>query len=260
MVLFLSQTVLSASVCTDPTKGPLCFNMKYLRSQVMAIGAQRELMQINYPYLESIGHEIDDTATNIRQNGLLGSLHDAGIVEIQSKAQSLIVEAKEQDPMALATSNVIQKKCAACHSSASPVSGIDWDQIFKSDWENIAKNCAREGRTPYLCRSMNGMLSAYSGILASSELGRKNFTALKYSALEIARISSDLQVKKVFHVTDPLGIVQTKAEEVVRLASEQNPEAYEKGLQITQSCMQCHGTYALSKPMGMNISTFKVIK
>lgn len=220
--------------------------MKYLRSQVFAIGAQRELMQINYPYLESIGVEINETAADIRKNGLLGTIHEAGIVEIQSKAQSLIQEAKNNDPMALATSNVIQKKCAACHASAAPVSGIGWDQIFKSDWEIIAKNCAREGRTPYLCRSMNGMLTAYSGIFAASQLGRKNYTALKHSANEIARISSDLQVKKVYHASEPLGVVQSKAEEVARLASEQNPESFEKGILITQSCMQCHGTTAYS--------------
>lgn len=229
-------------LCSDPLHGELCYNMRYLRSQVQALGAQRELMQVNYSYLGVIGKEINYITNTLGDSQLITEAHRAGLIGVQEKANQLSKESSAQDPQALATANVIQKRCAACHSSAAPVSGIEWDQIFKNDWENIVKSCSREGRTPYLCKSMNGMLSAYSGILAASQLGRKNFDALRESASEIVRISSDLQAKKIYHSTEPLSNVQLKAEEVVRLAKEENSEAFDKGILITQSCMQCHAS------------------
>lgn len=240
--LFVYSQPNSAPLCSDPLHGELCYNMRYLRSQVLAIGAQRELMQVNYNYLNIIGGEISSIIKTLQDSQMISESHRAGLMGVQEKAQQLITEASAQDPQSLATANVIQKRCAACHSQTAPVSGIEWDQIFKNDWENIVKNCSREGRTPYLCKSMNGMLSSYAGILAASQLGRKNFEALRASASEIVRISTDLQVKKLYHSTEPLGNVQERAEEVARLAKEENPEAFEKGVLITQSCMQCHST------------------
>lgn len=240
--------------CSDPMRrGELCYNMRYLKSQVLALGAQRELMQVNYPYLQIIGLEIDSIAQNLRDNKLINAEHESGILAVQEKAKQLATEAQASDYLALATANVIQKRCVACHSATAPISGIEWDQIFKNDWENIVKNCSREGRTPYLCKSMNGMLSSYSGILASSQLGRKSFPALKQSALEIARIASDLQNKKIYHQTEPLSGVQAKAEEVAKLAEQENPEAFEKGLMITQSCMQCHATLNVSSGINQRL-------
>lgn len=237
-----------ASVCDDPLKGELCFNMRYLRSQVMALGEQRELMQVNYPYLGVIGQEIDAITRFIDQGHLLGTEHAEGIKAIQAQAQTLIDTAKAEDPMALATANVIQKKCSSCHSPVNASSGIGWDQIFKNDWEHIVKNCSKEGRTPYLCRSMNGMMTAYSGIFSSSQLGRQNFASLKHSAIEIQRIAKDLKDKKMFHGSEEMiAEVGVKAAEVAQLATEEKVEGFEKGLLITQSCMQCHANY--NRPM-----------
>ena len=86
------------------------------------------------------------------------------------------------------------------------------------------------------------MMSAYSGIFAASQLGRQNFQALKESALEVARIASDLRSKNMIHGSDEMmGEVHLRAEETVQLATRQAPEAFDKGILVTQSCMQCHG-------------------
>lgn len=221
--------------------------MRYLRSQVMALGEQRELMQVNYPYLGVIAQEINDITTYLAQGHLIGSDHQPGIMAIQAQVQTLTRQANSQDPMALSTANTIQKKCATCHAQASATSGVGWDQIFKNDWETIARNCNKEGRTPYLCRSMNGMMSAYAGIYSAANLGRQNYAALKQSAMEIARIAADLREKKMMHGSDEMvGEVHLRAEEVIQLATQQKPEAFEKGMFITQSCMQCHGNTHVS--------------
>jgi cytochrome c2 len=221
--------------------------MRYLRSQVMALGEQRELMQVNYPYLGVIGEEINAVTQYLAQGHLIGSDHQAGIMAIQQQSQNLLQQAANQDPMALSTANMIQKRCATCHSQSSATSGIGWDQIFKNDWETISKNCSKEGRTPYLCRSMNGMMTAYAGIYSAANLGRQNYEALKHSAKEMARIAEDLRDKKMMHGSEEIiGEVHLRAEEVVQLATQQRPEAFEKGMLITQACMQCHANYSTS--------------
>lgn len=236
------------SVCSDPLKGELCFNMRYLKSQVMALGEQRELMQVNYPYLGAIAQEINAITQVLQTGNLVGSDHAEGIQAIQAKAQALLNDATNEDPMALATANVIQKKCATCHNQTNASSGIGWDQIFKNDWEQISKNCSQEGRTPYLCRSMNGMITAYASIFSAGQLGRKSFASLKQSALELGRIAADLKEKKMFHGAEMMmDEVLARASEVIELASQEKPEAFEKGQLITQSCMQCHGSYSLSR-------------
>ncbi|MEY4617726.1 MAG: hypothetical protein RJB66_2686 [Pseudomonadota bacterium] len=239
-ILFFNTA--NASLCSDPLTGELCYNMRYLRSQVMALGEQRELMQVNYPYMGSIAGEINAITQNLAESKLLGTDHQEGIMAVMSQAQTLSQYANNQDPMTLTVANTIQKKCATCHSQTAATSGIGWDQIFKNDWDVISKNCNKEGRTPYLCKSMNGMMSAYSGIFAASQLGRQNFATLRMSAMEIARIAADLKEKKMMHGSDIMvGEVHLRAEETVQLASQERPEAFEKGLLITQSCMQCHG-------------------
>jgi len=236
------------SLCSDPLKGELCYNMHYLRSQVMALGAQRELMQVNYPYMNSIAQEITDITRYLSDGRLIGAEHRAGIEVVMNHAQTLALQAKNQDPAAMSAASMIQKKCATCHSSsASAPGGIGWSDIFANDWDNITKNCSKEGRNPYLCRSMNGMMSAYSGIFEGSQLGRKNFKAVELSAAEVARIAGDLRDKRMVHGSDVMfGEVFLKAKEVEQLALESRPEAFEKGVLITSSCMQCHGNNIFS--------------
>lgn len=251
LFLILINKGAKASVCDDPLKGELCYNMRYLRTQVMALGAQRELMQVNYNYLNTIGDEIQAVTNNISEGHLLSEAHLSGITEIKTQAQNLSTSARAEDPTALATANLIQKKCASCHNQNSPNSELGWDRIFKNDWEHIAKNCAREGRVPFLCRSMNGMMTSYAGIFAASQLGRQNFNALQEGTKEIVRIASDLKAKKMIHTSDDLiDDVIHRGQVVLDLSAQKDLVAFEKGLEVTQSCMQCHGIYAAAhKPL-----------
>jgi cytochrome c553 len=241
-LLFTFNAAGAGGLCSDPLKGELCYNMIYLRSQMLALGEQRELMQVNYPYLSSIGKEIHDVTGYLFQNSLVGTVHAEGIETIRTHSLSLVELANAEDPLALASANSIQKTCANCHSqNGTSSSGLGWNQIFKNDWDQIVKNCSREGRTPYLCRSMNGMMTAYAGIFAQSQLGRKNAEALRLSAKEIARISADLIEKKLLHGSEEiLEDVRRKAAEVAQLSGENNDAAFAKGMLITQSCMGCH--------------------
>lgn len=247
-LLMLLSRVAAADVCDDPLKGQLCFNMRYLRSQIMVLGAQRELMQVNFPYLQTIGEEIQATTQHINEANLLGDQHAEGLRTVQYQAQNLVTDAKTQDPLALNTANSIQKRCATCHNPTTGPDGIGWDKIFKNDWEHISKNCSKEGRNPYVCRSMNGMMSSYLSIFSASKMNRQSFPALLANTQEIQRIAKDLNRKKMIHMSnDMLNDVISRTDDVIRLAEVQNPEAFEKGVGITQACMQCHGEMMVSK-------------
>lgn len=241
--VLLGSNLLWASKCDNPLmKDEVCFQMRHLRSQVMALGAQRELMQVNYPYLAILGQEVQSLANNIEASKMTELGHPEGLEGLKVGSQALIDLANQQDPLALAAANTLQKKCATCHAQSGPNSGShSWDKIFKHDWEQVSKNCNREGRVPYLCKSMNGMLSAYAGVITAVNLDRKNFDTLKLSVEEIARIAGDLKAKGMVHGSEGLLTgVQAKALETAKLASQNNEEAFNVAQDITTGCMDCH--------------------
>lgn len=246
--ILLGSNLLLASQCDNPLmKDELCFKMRHLRSQVMGLGAQRELMQVNYPYLAVLGKEVLFLANNIESGKAAELGHPEGLEGLKSGSQSLIELAEQQDPLALAAANTLQKKCATCHNQSGPNGGQSWDKVFKHDWEQVSKNCSREGRVPYLCKSMNGMLSAYATVLTGPNADRKNFDALKVSALEIARIAVDLRTKNMFHGSEEtMTAVETKALQAAKLAEESNSEAFTVAEEITTGCMECHASRVMS--------------
>jgi cytochrome c2 len=254
--ILLSSNLLLATQCDNPLmKDELCFKMRHLRSQIMGLGAQRELMQVNYPYLSILGKEVLFLANNINASkaGELG--HPEGLEGLKSGSQTLIDLANQQDPLALAAANTIQKKCATCHNGTGPSGGRGWDKIFKHDWEQVSKNCAREGRNPYLCKSMNGMLSAYAVVLTGPNADRKSLEAVKVSTLEIARIAADLKEKKMFHGSEEtMTAVETKALLTAKQAGENNEEAFTTAQEITTGCMECHSSQLMrANSTGLNL-------
>lgn len=241
--VILSSHLLWASKCDNPLmKDELCFKMRHLRSQVMALGAQRELMQVNYPYLAVLGREVALLANSIDANKLGELGHPDGLEGLKAGSESLVDLATQKDPLALSAANTLQKKCATCHTQSGPSGGShSWDKIFKHDWEQVSKNCSKEGRQPYLCKSMNGLLSAYASILTAENAERKSLASVKVSAEEIARIAGDLKAKGMLHGSEVImNDVETKALETVKLASENNEEAFTKATDITASCLECH--------------------
>lgn len=251
LVFFSTQNLL-ASKCDNPLmKDELCFKMRHLRSQIMALGAQRELMQVNYPYLSVLGKEVLFMANTIDESKVAELGHPQGLEGLKTGSSALIDLASQNDPLALSAANTLQKKCASCHNQTGPDSGHGWDKIFKYDWEQVSKNCSREGRVPYLCKSMNGMLSAYATVLTGTNAERKSFDSLRMSALEVARIAVDLKAKNMFHGSEEsINAVEAKALQTVKLASEGNDEAFNTAQEITSSCMECHASRLSSTGRG----------
>lgn len=242
-VLLGSQLVWGTQ-CDNPLmKDDLCFKMRHLRSQIMALGEQRELMQVNYSYLNILGQEVLALSNSIDPTKAAELGHPEGLEGLKVGSQSLIDLSTQKDPLALAAANTLQKKCASCHNQTGPGGGHSWDKIFKHDWETVSKNCSREGRVPYLCKSMNGMLSAYATILTGPNANQKNLGAVREGTLEVARIAADLKVKGMFHGSEEtMNAVETKALLAAKLASENNEEAYNVAQEITTGCMECHAS------------------
>jgi cytochrome c2 len=229
-------------------KDEICFKMRHLRSQVMALGAQRELMQINYPYLAILGQEVLELSKTINPTTAAEMGHPEGLEGLKMGSQSLLDLASDKDPLALAAANTLQKKCSTCHSQTGPGSGShSWDKIFKHDWDQVTKNCNREGRNPYLCKSMNGMLSAFASVITANNLDLKSFSSLQMSAEEIARIAADLKAKGLLHGSEAIMTdVQAKALQTASLALANNPEAFEVAQGITKGCLECHAGQLMS--------------
>jgi hypothetical protein len=242
LLLVGKQGVVLGATCMAPMKDNLCLSMRYLRSQILVIGAQRELMQINYPYLSVIGQEIHEVTTALmNQESGLEEPHKAKLEVIQAQAKILKIKADQQDPLSLTIANALQKRCASCHSTTDPIVGIGWNDIFQKDWANINRNCGLEMRSPYVCRSINAILTAYGAIAGAQRLERKSFETLEAHTKELARISNDLTTKKMHHGSEEtLSRFYSQIEELLTLSKQKNPLAFEKSLGIIKTCTGCH--------------------
>jgi hypothetical protein len=232
-----------ASICDDPLRQKaICLEMKHLRSQILVLGAQRDLLQVNYPYLEQIGLEIKGISTRTKDK-IINSApeHATGIGSVETLSNELVSLAANRQVEALVISNNIQKQCASCHSKENPTSDIRWDEVFKNDWSVFYAKCNQADRNPYTCKSMHGMLSSISTFFTASQLDLENYEITKLGAVEIERLARDLSQKNFIHGGEvALSLIGLKAKEVAELAEQKNPEAFSRAAGITQVCMQCH--------------------
>lgn len=246
MILGLGMNLIGtsswASMCNDPLKdSQICLNMKHIRSQLFVMGAQRDLMQINYPYLALTANEMVISITDSITHIDLSEAHIAGLRAVQKTAQEVIDLANSRDTNVFQVANGLQNKCATCHAPESPASGQAWSKIFQSDWSQIYTKCNEPNRNPYLCKSMHGMISAYGALFTAGTLERKNFPLIEKNAAEIYRITKDLDVKNMFHGSpDTLKVVQRNADELVMMARANDSGTFEKATALIQSCMACH--------------------
>jgi hypothetical protein len=240
----ISFSMGAMAICNDPLRPQeLCNEMKHMRSQVLALGAQRDLMQVNYPYFAAIGSEIAGSIeTAITHFQGAPDNHLQGLLEIKKVTLDFVNKAKLNDPDTFRLANKIQNQCAACHASENPESGYKWSEIFKLDWAAFYKRCNSEGHNPYYCKNMHGMLSSYSYFPTANNLGRFSYNTTKLAAAEIHRIAGVLKEMGIKHGGDEfLGRLQTKTSEIMSLAEEKNALAFEKGVEIGNTCMSCHG-------------------
>lgn len=244
LISILFGLTAQANMCNDPLRQQdVCLNMRHLRSQILALGAQRDLMQVNYVFLAALGDEMDQVANSVKERIQLENPdHLIGLVTVQVLAQQMKAQALNKSFDALASANKIQNQCMTCHANDKPDSGYKWDDVFKSDWSAFYKKCNATDRNPYLCKSMHGMLSAYSNIFTSMQASRQNYNLILNSAREIERISGDLISKNIFHQGGESIIksVNDRARETAELAEKEDPESMTRGFSITEACMQCH--------------------
>lgn len=229
--------------CNDPSRQQsVCREMKHLRSQLLVLGAERDLMQINYDLLAQVGAEIQSSSSRaLKDLKTTDENHSIGLIGVQAIALDLVEQSKNKNGDAFITANKIQQQCASCHSTEAPTSGHKWDDIFKSDWSVFYKKCNMADRNPYRCKSMHGMFSYYSGFYTAYQLGIQNYELTGMQAKRIESIATTLKENGLVHgLEDMMGQVITDAQEIQALALQKNPETFGRAMAITQSCMKCH--------------------
>ena len=235
--------VQAMSAATDEE---IALQMRYLRAQINALDAQRELMQINASYMDVLGRSLSKTAEDVLMDIGPGiPEHQMGLSGVSRLGLEISKLAKNNDVEMLVRANEVRNQCATCHTEANPPGGVDWDHIFRSDWNHTVLHCNTQARSPYLCRSMNGMLSAYGTLLTAYEAEIENFEMVEYSATEIVRILKDLKAKNFRHLPENLRMKAEKdAADLLQLAVDRNPDAFQKAPGITAACTQCHAQAA----------------
>lgn len=232
-------------LCNGPFRQEeVCSRMKHLRSTVNALDAQRELVQVNYDYLAVLGGNLKNNSAEIlKVISMDRTEHIASLKVINQMGAALETDARAHQASALVKANQVRANCMSCHSKETPASGIKWNEIFKTDWEQISQTCNGPKKNPYLCKSMNGMLSAYSQVLTSYVAGMQDYAVTGAAANEVLRIIRDLGKNQVLHFSEPIrGEVEAKALEVVNLANAKDPMTFERSQSIAETCMECHRT------------------
>lgn len=244
LVLLFNTPTHAASLCDEPLRNrEICLGMQHMKAQIHALDAQRELMQVNPSYLGNLGRTLSETAHElVRKFGPSIPEHLRGLNGVDRLGQDLASKAAKNDSDMMRVANTIRMNCATCHTADAGNSHQPrWDQVFGSDWGKIATHCSEAGQNPYLCRSMNGMLSAYGYLLTSYQFNARDFGMTSQASREIIRILEDVQAKNFTHLPEDLRKeALAAAKEVNLLASARDPMAFEKGVGVVNACLKCH--------------------
>lgn len=260
-VLASSAQAQSKGLCTDPLRQPeVCLRMQNMRATVNLLDAQRELMQVNYPYFASISGALVENVENIIQKIKMNRPeHVDGLKGVEKYAQEMGAFAQNQDPQTLVAANLVRTQCMNCHSATAPASGINWDEVFKHDWDSTVKRCNLPGRNPYVCKSMNGMLTAYGYILTSYNAGIQDFAMTEKTASEIVRILTDLKNNNLLHFAEAYrNDAELEAREIVKAAQAKDPDVFGRAVYLPQLCMKCHDNNGVHLPKLMQPSKAKL--
>lgn len=241
----LVSTVSHAGTCDDPLRSSqTCYEMQNLRSHILMLEAQRDLMQVNYPYINVISNSLAN-----RTDEMLRTLpsdfkdHEASLKGLVIEAQTISKMAEQRDSNVFQRTNTIRSQCMSCHNTNSASSGYRWTDIFKTDWSKIVARCNSAGRNPYMCKQMHGMITNYAYINSAFFSQKSDNEVLSQSAAEIARIAKDLLDNNFQHVSQNFFTeVQVRAKAAAQAARKSDPSALEKAQAITQSCLECHGS------------------
>lgn len=258
LIVGLSSTAQAEGVCEGANRTNVCLKMRHLRASINALDSQRELMQINPSYFAAIGLAISNAAVKSKADYGFGiPEHIQGLSGVERMGIDLATQAASGDMEMLKTANSIRYQCATCHAPSNNAGDVDWENIFKYDWESITKHCNAAEYNPYLCRSMNGMLSAYGYMITAYQAELPNFTMTRQSADEIVRILTDIKEKGFNHLPEDLRLLAlNEAREVSQMAQDENPAVFERATRITNACQQCHERGSYSRPASLNFKKF----
>lgn len=238
--IFMTQ-VSYASLCNDPVRDQsLCLKMKVLRAEIDVLDSQRDLMQINYPLLQSTA--IDSMEIVDKALASNPGTHVKALRELKLEFQNLLNDSNRSNADALKYSNNIKTQCLQCHSNTNPKSGVKWDEISDNTWDKIYPHC-NTTENPYRCKSMHGMKTSLQYFIAAAFAQHESFNQTGLLAKEVGRIAADLQDKGMIKGRHDLVFfknVQKDGSEIQRLAANKDATTFARSQQLTQACMQCH--------------------
>lgn len=230
----------TSKLCDDQTiSSSVCKKMRFLRSQVMLLGEQRDLMQVNYSLLERIGLSMEQVTTQLMTSNEYSS-HLQGIERVKASAAELSHLAASRSSDAFAAANGIRNHCTSCHQDPMPGQTLAWHDLARMNWETITRRCNEVGRNPHLCKNMYGMVSSIAYFQAANGVVSLDYSLAYQAAQELARVAGYIQTLRTHGDTDVLSKVQDQAQEIMSLAQSKDPHYLEKGLQLTSSCFTCH--------------------
>ena len=214
--------------------------MRLLRSELKLIESQRELMQVNFALMGSIGTEMKEVTEAILLRSDL-TTHMSALRDVRKSATDVVSLARKEDLNAFAAANEISRRCLNCHENIAPTSGHSWTQINSMNWAAINQVCNSEGRVPYTCKNMHGMLSAVAYFQDVEAVGLVDLQAVEKVGLEIARVATELKQRNAVHGSERVfGDIQTNALDISTLARQGLSEARQKAGDLVQSCRECH--------------------
>lgn len=246
-LISFSAQAQSFSICGPSTPHKeFCSRMKHLRATVNALDSQTELMQANYKFLETLGLSIENNTSHLIEIiPLEMNSHVEGLKRINQQAKDFKLLAKQSDAESLVVANLVKGQCLNCHTSANPTGGIPWNDVFGFSWDKISTECSRLGRNPYLCKSMNAMMTDYNFILTGYAAQVEDFAVTQAMAKEVVRILQDLKLKNFVHLGEAnRAEAEGKAQEVADLAAAKDPSVFEKARLLNTTCTKCHSEIA----------------
>lgn len=245
MIGLFSNFVFANIKCNDPLRDSyVCYHMHNLRSQVHLLGAQRDLMRVDYTFLSSVADDMKAVVLRVQEKST--GNHMSGLTQVADLADQLKRESTTQQSQSLATANAIQKACMNCHTSGG--NGHSWEEISKNDWDTITKKCndVTPGRIPYLCKHMYGMFKIIDYFYTAVSLDVLNFSTVVKTSGELKRIATDLHQKRMVHFPGDNNnnffeeVIQT-ADDLIASAQKEDPTTIAKMQNATHGCMKCHG-------------------
>lgn len=228
---------------------PVCRAMKNIRSHVMIIDSQRELVQNNFEYMELTLAGLSQVVGKLMTDSS-ASVHMQDLQAVRTITEKALREARSKSADTYQTSNQIKVTCQKCHNADSE-SGLKYEDIFKVRWEKTSDRCNEPGRNPFVCKHMYGLFTIFESFEAASLQGNYNFKLAAANAQEVIRITDTLLAfNNPIHPMGNQGIQDLKNEAVALkdLAEKYSPEVYTRGVGLSQACIKCHTAQASRSP------------